>query len=64
MLAEVNLFGIYVAPISIYAVAATFVTVTIRKILWRLGALGWFWHVPLLEVALYACVLCLLVLYV
>ncbi|MBF0890381.1 DUF1656 domain-containing protein, partial [Gluconobacter sp. LMG 1744] len=26
MLAEVNLFGVFVAPLSIYAVAAVFVT--------------------------------------
>ncbi|MXV36643.1 MULTISPECIES: DUF1656 domain-containing protein [Saccharibacter] len=64
MLAEVNLFGIFVSPIAIYAVVAVFVTLMLRFLLWRIGALGWFWHVALFEIALYVCVLCLLVLYV
>ncbi|QDH16052.1 DUF1656 domain-containing protein [Oecophyllibacter saccharovorans] len=64
MLAEVNLFGIYVAPFSIYALVAVFVTLVVRFLLWRFGALAWFWHVPLFEVGLYVCILCLLVLYV
>ena len=64
MLTEVNLFGIFVAPLSIYAVAAVFVTLLLRSLLWRTGALGWFWHVALFEIALYVCVLCLLILYV
>jgi len=64
MLTEVNLFGIFVAPLSIYAVAAVFVTLLLRSILWRTGALNWFWHVALFEIALYVCVLCLLILYV
>ena len=64
MLTEVNLCGIFVAPLSIYAVAAVFVTLLLRSVLWRTGALNWFWHTPLFEIALYACVLCLLILYV
>jgi len=64
MLTEVNLFGVFVAPLSIYAIAAVFVTLLLRSILWRTGALNWFWHTSLFEIALYACVLCLLILYV
>lgn len=64
MLVEFNLFGVFVAPIAIYAVFAVFVTLVFRFLLWRIGALGWFWHVALFEIALYVCVLCLLVLYV
>ncbi|MBF0865246.1 DUF1656 domain-containing protein, partial [Gluconobacter sp. R71646] len=33
MLAEVDLFGVFVAPLSIYAVAAVFVTLLLRSIL-------------------------------
>lgn len=64
MLAEVNLFGIYVAPIAVYAVAATVVTLMCRFVLWRVGALSWFWHAALFEIAFFVCVLCLLVIYV
>ncbi|GBD57978.1 DUF1656 domain-containing protein [Gluconobacter wancherniae] len=64
MLAEVNIFGVFVSPIAVYAIAAVFVTLFLRSILWRTGALAWFWHVALFEIALYVCVLCLLILYV
>ncbi|EHH69509.1 DUF1656 domain-containing protein [Gluconobacter morbifer] len=65
MLAEVDLFGVFVAPpFRFYAVAAVVVTLVLRSVLWRTGALGWFWHVALFEIALYVCVLCLLILYV
>ncbi|QDH17164.1 DUF1656 domain-containing protein [Swingsia samuiensis] len=64
MLTEVNVFGIFVSPFSIYAVSAVFITLLLRNILWRTGALNWFWHVALFEIALYVCILCLLILYV
>jgi len=63
MLTEFNLFGVYVAPIAVYAILAVPVTLFLRFVLWRIGVIGWFWHVALLEVAFYVCVLCLLVLY-
>lgn len=63
MLAEVNIFGVFVAPIAIYAVISFFLTHIIRTLLWRLGVLNWFWHVALAEIALYVCILCLLVIY-
>ncbi|GBQ94108.1 DUF1656 domain-containing protein [Asaia krungthepensis] len=64
MLAEFDLFGVFISPIAIYSVAAIPVTLLIRFLLWRTGAIEWFWHVALFEVALYVCVLCLMVLYV
>ncbi|GBQ09861.1 DUF1656 domain-containing protein [Swaminathania salitolerans] len=64
MLAEFNLFGVFISPIAVYAIAAIPVTLMIRFVLWRTGAIEWFWHVALFEVALYVSVLCLLVLYV
>ncbi len=64
MLAEVSLCGVLVSPISIYAVFAVFVTLALRYGLWRLRVLGWFWHIALFEIALYVCVLCLLIIYV
>lgn len=64
MLSEVSLCGVFVSPIAVYAVCAVLVTLALRHVLWRLGALGWFWHVALFEIALYVCVLCLLVIFV
>ncbi|QHI95103.1 DUF1656 domain-containing protein [Aristophania vespae] len=64
MLAEVDLFGIFVSPIAVYAVAAVLVTLLCRYFLWRVGALSWFWHVALFEIAFFVCVLCLMVIYV
>ena len=64
MLSEFDIFGVFIAPIAVYAIAAIPVTLLIRFILWRTGAIEWFWHVALFEVALYTSVLCLLVLYV
>ncbi|AQS89308.1 hypothetical protein AA101099_2941 [Neoasaia chiangmaiensis NBRC 101099] len=64
MLAEFNLFGVFVAPIAVYAVLAIPVTLLLRFVLWRTGAIEWFWHVALFEVALYVSVLCLMILYV
>ncbi|GAJ28267.1 DUF1656 domain-containing protein [Acidomonas methanolica] len=64
MLSEFNLFGVFIAPIAVYAIVAIPVTLLVRFLLWRTGALEWFWHVALFEVALYVSVVCLLVLYV
>ncbi|QCE35052.1 DUF1656 domain-containing protein [Acetobacteraceae bacterium] len=63
MMAEFNLFGIYIAPITVYGLIAVFLTVLLRTILWRIGILQWFWHVALFEVALFCCILSLLILY-
>lgn len=64
MLTEFNLFGVFMAPIVVYAIAAVPITVFIRFLLWWSGLLKWFWHAALLEVSLYVCILCLLVFYV
>lgn len=63
MLAEFNVFGIYIAPLVVYGIVAFLITIFIRWVLWKLGALQWFWHVALFEVALYCAVLSLLILY-
>ncbi len=64
MLTEFNLFGVFMAPIVVYALAALPLTMCIRFALWWSGLLGWFWHIALFEVSLYVCILCLLILYV
>ncbi|QCE33421.1 DUF1656 domain-containing protein [Acetobacteraceae bacterium] len=63
MMAEFNLFGIYIAPITVYGLIAVFLTVLLRTVLWRIGVLQWFWHVALFEIALFCCILSLLILY-
>jgi len=64
VLTEFHFFGVLLAPIAIYALMALPLTLLLRFLLWWSGILKWFWHQALFEVALYASVLCLLVLYV
>lgn len=63
MLSELHVSGILFAPIVLYGLAALPPTLLLRALIWRSGLAGWSWHLPLLEVALYVCVLSLLVLY-
>ena len=64
MLTEVNVAGIYVAPIVIYAAAAMPVALIIRAFLWRIGLLRLLWHPALFVFAVYVSVLSLMVLFV
>jgi hypothetical protein len=59
---EINLFGVYVAPISIMIVSAWIVTVTLRWIANRFGLLDFVWHPALFVFAVYMLVLSSLVL--
>jgi hypothetical protein len=59
---EVNLLGVYVAPISVMMVAAWFVTVVLRRIAGRFGLLAYVWHPALLVFAVYIIVLSSIVL--
>jgi hypothetical protein len=59
---EINLLGVYVAPISVMMVAAWFVTVGLRKVADRFGLLVHFWHPALFVFALYIIVLSSIVL--
>ena len=59
---EINLFGVYVAPISIMIVAAWIVTVALRRIANRFGLLGFVWHPALFVFAVYMIVLSSIVL--
>ena len=43
-LVEVNLFGVYVAPISVMMVAAWLVVIALRRIADRFGLLRHVWH--------------------
>jgi len=60
--AEVNLFGVYVAPISVIMVAAWFVTIWLRWGAARFGLLRYVWHPALFVYAIYMIVLSSMVL--
>ena len=55
--AEVDLFGVYVAPISVIMVAAWFVTIWLRWGAARFGLLRYVWHPSLFVFATYTIVL-------
>jgi protein AaeX len=59
---EVDLLGVYVAPISVMMVAAWFVIVVLRRVAGRLGLLAYVWHPALFVFALYIIVLSSIVL--
>ena len=55
--AEIDLFGVYVAPISLMMVAAWLVTIALRRVASRLGLLRYVWHPALFVFAVYIIVL-------
>ena len=55
--AEISLFGVYVAPMSILIIAAWVVTVGLRLVASRLGLLTNVWHPALFVFAVYVIVL-------
>jgi hypothetical protein len=54
---EINVFGVYVAPISLLMVAAWLVMIALRRIANRFGLLRHVWHPALFEFAVYIIVL-------
>jgi len=54
---EVDLFGVYVAPISLMIVGAWIVTIALRRIASRFGLLDHIWHPALFVFAIYIIVL-------
>lgn len=61
---EINLFGVYVAPISVMMVAAWVVTITLRWSAARFGLLRYVWHPALFVFSVYMIVLSTMVLVV
>ena len=59
---EINLFGVYVAPISVMLVAAWVITISLRRVAARFGLLRHVWHPALFVFAIYTIVLSLIVL--
>jgi protein AaeX len=61
---EINLFGVYVAPISVMLLAAWIVLVVVRRAADRAGLLRHVWHPALFIVSLYMMILSCIVLLV
>jgi hypothetical protein len=59
---EINLFGVYVAPMSVMMVAAWVATVGLRRLAARFGLLRYVWHPSLFAFAVYMIVLSSIVL--
>ncbi len=55
--ADIDLFGVYVAPMSLMMVAAWIVTIALRRIAGRFGLLRHVWHPALFVFAVYMIVL-------
>jgi protein AaeX len=54
---EIDLFGVYVAPISVMMVVAWFITIALRRFASRFGFLRYVWHPALFVFAVYIIVL-------
>jgi hypothetical protein len=61
---EVNLFGVYVAPISLMIGAAWLLLLPLRRLAARTGLLQHVWHPALFEFAIYMILLSSIVLLV
>jgi protein AaeX len=54
---EIDLFGVYLAPISLLLVAAWIVTLALRWTASRFGLLNYVWHPALFVFAVYVIIL-------
>jgi protein AaeX len=61
---EINLFGVYVAPISLILVAAWLILIPLRRVASHFGIWRSVWHPALFEFAIYMIVLSSIVLIV
>jgi hypothetical protein len=59
---EIDLFGVYVAPMSLMMVAAWIGVITLRRIASHFGLLNYVWHPSLFVFAFYLIVLSSMVL--
>ena len=62
--AEIDLFGVYLAPMSLMLVAAWVITIALRRVAARLGLLRHVWHAALFVTAVYMVVLSSIVLFI
>jgi hypothetical protein len=61
---EINLFGVYVAPISLMMVASWFVLIALRRMADNFGLLRHVWHPALFVLSVYMIILSSIVLIV
>ena len=54
---EINLYGVYVAPISVIMIEAWLITIVLRRVADRWGLLRYVWHPALFVFAVYIIVL-------
>lgn len=59
---EVDLFGVYVAPVSVMLVLAWVITIVLRRAAARFGLLRYVWHPALFVFSVYMIVLSSIVL--
>jgi protein AaeX len=59
---EINIFGVYVAPISLLMITAWFITALSRRFAARFGLLRYAWHPALFVFSVYIIVLSSMVL--
>jgi hypothetical protein len=60
---EINLFGVYVAPISVMMVATWVVLIALRKVAARFGLFRYVWHPALFVFSVYVILLSAFVLF-
>jgi hypothetical protein len=63
-LSEVNLLGVYIAPISVLMVVAWLATIALRRCFARFGLLRFVWHPALFVFSVYMILLSSIVLIV
>jgi hypothetical protein len=61
---EINIYGVYIAPISLMIVAAWLLLIPLRRAAVHVGLLHRVWHPPLFEFAIFMIVLSSIVLLV
>lgn len=54
---EIDIFGVYVAPMSVLMLAAWLITISLRRVAARFGLLRFVWHPALFVFAVYMIVL-------
>ena len=59
---EINLFGVYVAPMSLMMIASWVITIGLRRFAARFGLLRYVWHPSLFVFSVYMIVLSTMVL--
>jgi hypothetical protein len=61
---EIDLFGVYVAPMALMLIAAWLILIVLRRIASQFGLYSHVWHPALFEFSVYLIVLSLIVLLV